>query len=71
MFHRQEHAVEIDRGLPPPIRQRHVGDRRHGDADAGIGNQHVEPAIALSTSADDLDPARLAGDVLMQEHAAP
>ena len=67
MFYREEHAVEIDRGLPPPIRQRHLGDRRHRDADAGIGNQDVEPTIALLDLGDDFDPARLAGDVLMQK----
>ena len=38
------------------------------DADAGIGDEDVEPAVALHDLGHHLDPARLAGDVLMQEH---
>ena len=41
------------------------------NADAGIGDQHVEPAIALLDLRHDLDPARLAGDVLCRNTASP
>ena len=71
MLHRQKHAVEIDRGLPPPVRQRHLGDRRHGDTDAGVRDQHVEPAVALHHLGHDLDPALFAGDVVMQKGRLP
>ena len=71
MLHRQKHAVEIDRGLPPPVRKRHLGDRRHGNADAGVREQHVEPAIALHDLGHDLDPAFLAGDVVMPKARLP
>ena len=43
VFHRQEHAVDVHRHLPPPVGQRHV-DRRSHDADAGIGHQDMQPA---------------------------
>ena len=67
VLHRQKHAIEIDRSLPPPVGQRHLGDRRHGNADAGVRNQHVEPAIALHDVGHDLDPALLAGHIVMPE----
>jgi hypothetical protein len=67
MLDRQEHAIEVDRGLTPPIRQRHLRNGRHRDPNAGIRDQDVEPAVALLDLGDDLDPARLAGDILMQE----
>ena len=67
MLHRQKHAVEINRGLPPPVLQRHLCDRRRPNANAGVGHQRVEPAVALHHLGHDLDPAWLAGDVVVQE----
>ncbi len=67
MLDRKKYAVEIDRGLPTPVRQRHLGDRRHGDSDARIGDQDVQPAEAFFDVGHDFHPARLAGDILMPE----
>ncbi|MEY9763981.1 hypothetical protein ABH988_004766 [Bradyrhizobium ottawaense] len=54
--------------LLAPVGERHVDDRWHGDADAGIGDENIEPAVELGDFGDDIDPALLAGDVLLQEY---
>src|SRR3954470_20158117 len=67
MLNREKDAVEIDRVLLAPVTERHVDDRGHGKADAGVGDENVEPAVAPGDLGDDFDPALLAGDVLLQK----
>ena len=54
--------------LLAPVAERHIDDRGHGNADAGIGDENIEPAKALRDRGCDLDPALFAGDVLIQEN---
>lgn len=67
MFDREKHAIKIDRVLLAPVGERHVGDRGHGNADTGIRDHDVEPAVALRDFCNNLDPALLAGNVLLQK----
>ena len=59
----QENAIEIDRVLTPPVRQRHV-NHWHCQPDAGVRYQGIKAAEFLFRSGDDLDPARLVGNVV-------
>src|SRR3954468_17454991 len=68
MLDREKDAVEVDRVLLAPVAERHVDDRGDGDADAGIGDENIEPAKALRDLGCDLDPALFAGDILLQEN---
>jgi hypothetical protein len=54
--------------LLAPVAERHVDDRGHGNADAGVGDENIEPAKALRDLGCDLDPSLFAGDVLLQEN---
>src|SRR5713226_441682 len=66
VFDREEYPVEVDRGLPPPIRQAHLDDRGRHDADPGIGHHDVEPAVTPFDLGHDLLPAPLVGHVMRQ-----
>jgi hypothetical protein len=65
MLDGKKHAIEVDRSLPPPIFQCHFDNRRRADADAGIGDEDIEPAVAFDDLSYHFGPARFAGDVLM------
>src|SRR5262249_42639905 len=47
--------------------QRHFDDRWRSNADSGIGDENVEPAIMFDDFRDDFDPSLFAGDILMPE----
>jgi hypothetical protein len=63
---RQEYAVEIYRGLSPPVSQRHL-DRSTQDANAGVGDHHVQAAKAPFGCFDDSRPGLFESHVLMQK----
>src|SRR5438270_3295654 len=71
VFDREEHTVEVDRGLPPPIGEAHLGDRRHHDADAGIGDQDVEASVAALDLGDHLLPLCFVGHVMAEIDRLP
>src|SRR3954470_8979643 len=66
MFDRQEHAVEVNRRLPPPVGEAHLDYRRCHNADPGIGDQNIESPNTALNLGDDLLPALFVGDVLRQ-----
>src|SRR5438874_199914 len=71
VFDREEHTVEVDRGLPPPIGETHLGDRRHHDADPGIGDEDVEASVAALDLGDDLLPLCFVGHVMAEIDRLP
>jgi hypothetical protein len=58
VLHRQEHAVEVHRGLSPPVGQRHL-DSLAQDADSSVGHHHVQMPEALFGGLDYRGPVLL------------
>ena len=54
------------RGLPPPVRQRHL-NRLTQDPDPGVGHHNIQLPILALSEVDHAQPALLEGDVLVQE----
>ena len=59
---RQKGAVEMDRQQPLPVGKRELDDRLD-DLDAGIADQHVDPAVFRHRVGDALLDRRLVGDI--------
>src|SRR6266446_2926253 len=59
-------TVEVHRRLSPPVGQRHLDSLAH-DADAGVGDHHVQTPEAPLGCFDYARPALLEAHVLMKE----
>ena len=68
MLHREEHAIDIHRHLPPPDRIRHLRHRAH-DGDPRIRHQDMQATETLPGHRRNRGPASFARDIMSDEDA--